>query len=148
MIFGQNSRICPLLVVVAAFGAVLLQSAPAQESSASVQSAVSLAKKVKPSGLAHGGIEPAPFQSDQLVRSLAMNQHALMSAPPRGIVSALANANLPPASPKRFSLPGVSRTNFLAPTMVRPAAWKHFNTPGADASELRSDKHPDLANPK
>jgi hypothetical protein len=148
MIFGQNSRICSLLVVVAAFGALLLQSALAQESSVSVQSAVSLAKRVRPSGLAHGGIQPAPFQSNQLVRSLAMNQHALMSAPPPGIASALANANLPPASPKRFSLPGVSRTNFLAPTTVQPAAWKYFNTPGANASELRSQKHPNLANPK
>jgi hypothetical protein len=146
MIFGENGRI-RVMLAVAVFGPLLVHSAAAQESSASVQSAVSLAKSVNPSGLAHGGVQPAPFQSNKLVRSLAMNQHALMSAPPPGISLALANANLPPTSPRRFSLPGVSKANFLAPTAVQPSAWKYFNTPGANASELRSEKHPNLGNP-
>jgi hypothetical protein len=147
MIFGENSRI-RVLLVVAVFGPLLVHSVAAQEGSASVQSAVSLAKKVKPSGLMDTGVQSAPFQSNQLVRSLAVNQHALMSAPPPGIALAPANAKLPSTSPKRFSLPGVSRTNFLAPTKVDPGAWKYFNTPGANASELRSDKHPNLADPE
>jgi hypothetical protein len=147
MAIGEKSRITRLLVV-AVFGTFLVHSVAAQESSASVQSAGSLAKKLKPSGLDHTGVQIAPFQSNQLVRSLAMNKHALMSAPPPGIASALANANLPSTSPKRFSLPGLSRTNFLAPTTVQPRAWKYFNTPPANASELRSDKHPNLADPE
>jgi hypothetical protein len=147
MVFGEKSRITRLLVV-AVFGALLAHFVAAQESSASGQSAGSLAKKLKPSGLAHTGVQIALFQPNQLVRSLAMNQHSLMSAPPPGIASALANANLPSTSLKRFSLPGVSRTNLLTPTTVQPAAWKYFNTPAASASELRSDKHPNLADPE
>jgi hypothetical protein len=147
MLFAETSRIMRLLVV-ALFGMVLVHSSAAQESSVSVQSADSLAKKLKPSGLVHTGVQIEPFQSNQLVRSLAKNQHALMSTPPPGIASALTNADLPSTSPKRFSVPGVSGTNFLAPTTVQPAAWKYFNTPTASASELRSDKHPNLPNPE
>jgi hypothetical protein len=147
MVFGENSRITRLLVV-AVFGALLVHSVAAQESSAIAQSAVPLAKNVKPSGLGHTDAQLTAFQSSPLVRSLAMNQHALMSEPPPGIALTLANANLPATSPKRFSLPGVSTTNFLAPTTVQPAAWKYFTTPGANASELRSEKHPSLADPE
>lgn len=147
MICGEMSRIMHLLVV-ALFGALLVHSAAAQENSASVQSAEALAKSMKPSDLAHTSVQIAPFQSNHLIPSLAKNQHALMSAPPPGIASGLTNANLPSTSPKRFSLPGVSGTNFLAPTAVLPGAWKYFNTPTASASELRSDKHPNLADPQ
>jgi hypothetical protein len=147
MVFGETSRSMRLLVV-AMFGALLVHSAAAQESSATVQSADSLAKKLKTIGLSSHYVQIAPFQSNHLFRSLAKNQHALMSAPPPGIASGLTNANLPSISPKRFSLPGVSGTNFLAPTAVQPAAWKYFNTPSASASELRTDKHPNLADPQ
>jgi hypothetical protein len=144
MVFGETSRSMRLLVV-AMFGALLVHSAAAQESSATVQSADSLAERIKPIDLAHTSVRIAPFQSNHLIRSLTKNQHALMSAPPRGVASGLTDANLPSTSPKRFSLPGVSGTNLLAPAAVLPAAWKYFNTPPATASELRSDKHPNLA---
>jgi hypothetical protein len=147
MVFGETSRSMRLLVV-AMFGALLVHSAAAQESSATGQSADSLAERMKPIDLAHTSVQIAPFQSNHLIRSLAKNQHALMSAPPRGVASGLTDANLPSTSPKRFSLPGVSGTNFLAPAAVQPAAWKYFNTPSATASELRSDKHPNLADPQ
>lgn len=147
MIFGERSRIIRLLVV-ALFGTLLVHSAAAQESSATVQSADSLTKRMKPSDLAQTGVRITPFQSNHLMRSLAKNQHALMSAPSPGIASGLTNANLPSTSPKRFSLPGVSGTNFLVPTAVHPAAWKYFNAPSVGASELRNDKHPNLADPQ
>lgn len=134
-----------LLLVVAMLSTFLVQTLAAQKSSASVQLAYSLGKRLKPIDLSHSGVQIAPFPSNQLDWSLAKTQHALMSAPRPGIPSALANANLPLTSPKRFSLPGVSSTNFLVPTIVRPTAWKYFNLPGTNASELRSDKHPDLA---
>jgi hypothetical protein len=147
MVFGETSRSMRLLVVVM-FGALLVHSAAAQESSATVQSADSLAEKIKSIDLAHTSVQIAPFQSNHLVRSLAKNQHALMSAPPTGIASGLTNANLPSISPKRFSLLGVSGTNFLAPAAVQPAAWKYFDEPAASASELRTDRHPNLADPQ
>jgi hypothetical protein len=130
------------------FGALLVHSAAAQESSATVQSVDSLTKRMKPIDLAHTSVQIAPFQSNQFIRSLAENQHALLSAPPRGVASVLTGANLPSTSPKRFSVPGVSGTNFLAPAAVQPAAWKYFNISSATASELRSDKHPNLADPQ
>jgi hypothetical protein len=147
MVFGETSRSMRLLVA-AIFGALLVHSAASQESSATVQSADSLAERMKPIDLAHTRVQIASFQSNYLIRSLAKNQHALMSAPPRGVASGLTDANLPSTSPKRFSLSGVSGTNFLAPTAVQPAAWKYFNTPSATAPELRSDKHPNLADPQ
>lgn len=149
MIPGETSRIVRLLVIVL-FGTLLGDSATAQETSASVQSANSLAKNLKPNVLAHTGVQIVPFHSNPFVRSLAKNQHALMSAPPQGIASALTNtnANLSSTSLRRFSLPGVSRTDFLAGTRVEPAAWKRFDTPAVNASELRSNKHPNLARPE
>jgi hypothetical protein len=147
MVFGETSRSMRLLVV-AMFGALLVHSAVAQENSATVQSADSLAEAMKPIDLAHTSVQIAPFQSNHLIRSLAKNQHALMSAPPRSVASGLTDANLPSTSPKRFSLLGVSGTNFLAPSAVQPAAWKYFNKPAASASELRTDRHPNLADPQ
>jgi hypothetical protein len=149
MVFGENSRI-RVLLVVAAFGPLLIHSVTAQESSASVQSAVSLARKVNPIDLMHTGVQLAPFQSNPFVRSLliGMNQHALMFAPPSRIAFEPENAKLPPTSPKRFSLRGVSGANFLVPTKVEAGAWKYFNTPGVNARELHSDKHPNLADPE
>jgi hypothetical protein len=143
MAFGEKNRIMRLLVV-AVFGTLPVHSAAAQQGSAGSQSDISLAKKVTAIGSAPTSVQFAPFQSDQLARSLATNQHALMSAPPPDIASAVAKADLPPTSSKRFSLPGVSRTNFLMPTTVQPATWTYFDTPAANFSGLRSDKHPDL----
>jgi hypothetical protein len=141
MVFGEGNRDTSLLVV-AMLGTLLVHSVIAQESSASVQSAGSLAKMLKPSGLTHSSVLITPFQSNQLIRSLAVNQHALTSAAPRGVAAELATADLPPTSPKRFYFPGVTSTNLLTPTTVRPATWKSVNTSGANASELRSDRHP------
>jgi hypothetical protein len=147
MVFGETSRNMRLLVV-AMFGALLVHSAASQDSSGGAQSVNSLAKKLKTTGLTHTDVQIAPFQSAHLFRSLANSQHALMSVPPPGIVSEMTNADLPSISPKRLSLAGVSGTNFLAPTAVQPAAWKYFNTPSPSASELRTDKHPNLADPQ
>jgi hypothetical protein len=147
MVFGETSRSMRLLVV-AMFGVLLVHSVAAQKSSATIQSADSLAERMKPIDLGHTNVQIAPFQSNHLIRSLAKNQHGLMSAPPRGVASGLTDANLPSTSPKRFSLPGVSGTNFLAPAAVQPVAWKYFSMPSATASELRNDKHPNLTDPQ
>lgn len=141
--FIEMSGIMRLLIV--ALFALLVHSAAAQQSSAPVQSADSLAKKLKPSGLVETGVQISPFQPNRLVRKLANNQHGLMAAPPQDIASSLENANLPSTSPKRFSLPAVSGANFLAPTTVQPAAWRYFSAHAADASDLRSNKHPNMA---
>ena len=142
MVFRKKS-LTRLSFILAMFGALLVHSAAAQES-ASAQSAISMAKRVKPDRLVEAGVESAPIQSNQSAQSFVFKHHALSSAPPVHIASDLANANLPPTSPKRFSLPGISRANFLAATRVRPGAWRYFSTPSVNTSKLRSDKDPDL----
>jgi hypothetical protein len=144
MIFGENSHV-RVLLVVAVFGTLLVHFAAAQQTSTRVQLTDSLVKKLKTSGLAQTGVQVSPFQPDRLARKLASNQQGLMAAPPQSIASSLEKANLPSTSPKRFSLPAVSGANFLSPTTVQPAAWKYFSTHAADAWELRSNKHPNMA---
>lgn len=141
--FVEVSRIMRLLIV-ALLGTLLVHSAAAQQTSTRVQSADSLAKKLKANGLAQTGVQISPFQPNRLARKLANNQHGLMAAPPQGISSSLENASLPSTSPKRFSLPAISGANFLSPTTVRPAAWKYFSTHAADVLELRGNKHPNI----
>jgi hypothetical protein len=133
---------------VALIGALLVHSAPAQEKAGSIQSAEGLAKDLKPVGLHQNGVRIQPVQPNDLARSLSKNQHAMMSLPPAHIVSSLAQASLPPNSPKRFSLRGLSKANFLAPGKVRPADWRHLNLPRVNASELQNDKRPNVALPE
>jgi hypothetical protein len=144
MMFVNMCRIMRLLSV-ALVGALLVHSATAQQTSTRVQPADSLAKKLKTSGLARTDVRISPFQPNRLTRKLANNHHALMAAPPQNIASSLEHANLPSTSPKRFSLPAVSRANFLSPTTVQPAAWKYFSTHAADVSQLRNNKQPKIA---
>ena len=142
--FLDMSRIVRLLIV-ALLSALLVHSATAQQTSTGVQPTDSLAMKLKASGLAQTDVRISLFQPNRLARELANNHHAFMAAPPQNIASSLENANLPSTSPKRFSLPAVSGANFLSPTRVQPAAWKYFSTQAANVSELRNNKHPNIA---
>jgi hypothetical protein len=142
--FLDMSRIVRLLIV-ALLSTLLVHSATAQQTSTRVQPTDSLAMKLKASGLAQTDVRISPFQPNRLARKLANNHHAFMAAPPQNIASSLENASLPSTSPKRFSMPAVSEANFLSPTTVRPAAWKYFSTHAANVSELRNNKHPNIA---
>jgi hypothetical protein len=133
-----------LSLALAVFGTLLVRSAAAQESSGTSQSTISFAKDVRLSGLTQAGMHSVSFQSNQMMRSLAVNHHALSSAPPADIASVLASAKLPSASLKRFSVPGISKANFLTRTTLQPAFWRYFSTPGVDTSRLRGDKPPGL----
>lgn len=147
MISREMCRIIRL-VVTAVFGALLIHSAAAQEKTGSIQSAEALAKNLKPGGLTQTGIHIQPVQPNDLARSLSENQHAMLSPPPLRIVSSLANASLPASSRKRFSLPGISKADFLAPTRVKPTDWQHLNLPKVNASELQNEKRPNVALPE
>lgn len=142
--FLDMNRIVRLLIVTL-LSALLVHSATAQQTSTRVQPTDSLATKLEASGLAQTDVRISPFQPNRLARKLANNHHAFMAAPPQNIASSLENANLPSTSPKRFSLPAVSGGNFLSPTTVQPAAWKYFSTHAANVSELRNNKHPNIA---
>lgn len=146
MMFAEMCRIMRLLGV-ALVGALLVHSAAAQETTGSIQSAEALAKDLKPGGLTQTGVRIQPVQPNDLARSLSKNQHGMMSPPPARIVSSLADASLPASSPKRFSLQGISKADFLAPTRVRPTNWQHLNLPRVNPSELQNDKRPNVALP-
>lgn len=133
---------------LALVGAVMIHSAAAQEKTGSIQSAESLAKDLRPAALTQTDLRIQPVQPNDLVRSLSKNWHAMMSPPPASIFSSIAEASLPSSSPKRFSLPGISKLNFLAPTRVRQTDWQQLNLPKVNPSELRNDKHPNLALPE
>jgi hypothetical protein len=143
MMSVEMSRMMRLLGV-ALIGALLGHSAAAQEKTGSIESAEALAKDLKPVGLTQAGVRIQPVQPNNLARSLSKNQHAMMSPPPPRIVSSLVDANLPPSSPKRFSLRGISKGDFLAPTRVRPTDWQHLNLPSVNGSELQNDKDPNV----
>lgn len=147
MISREMRRITRLLVI-AVFGALLISSAAAQEKTGSIQSAEALAKDLKTAGLTQTGVRIQPIQPNDLARSLSKNQHAMMSPPPPRIVSSLVDASLPASSPKRFSLRGISKADFLAPTRVRPTDWQHLKLPRVNASELQNDKRPKVALPE
>jgi len=136
------------LPVVALIGALLVHSAAAQEKTGSIQSAEALAKDLKPIELTQAGVRIQPVQPNDLARSLAKDRRAIMSPPRPDIVSPLAQASLPPNSPKKFSLRGISKANFLAPTKVRPADWQHLDLPRVNASELQNGKRPNVALPE
>ena len=145
--FFEECRITRLLGIVLA-GALLVHSAAAQQTTGSIQSAKALAKGLKPAGSTQTGVRIRPVQPNGLARSLSKNQHAMMSPPPAYIVSSLADASLPASSPKRFSLQGIAKADFLAPTRVRPTDWQHLNLPRVNASELQNDKHPNVSLPE
>lgn len=145
--FFEMCRITRLLGVVLV-GALLVHSAVAQEKTGSIQSAEALAKDLKPAGITQNNVRIQPVQPNDLVRTLSKNQHAMMSPPPAHIASSLADASLPASSPKRFSLQGIAKADFLAPTRVRPTDWQHLNLPSVNASELRNDKHPNVSLPE
>jgi len=133
---------------VALIGALLVHSAPAQEKAGSIQSAEALAKDLKPAALTQTGVVIQPVQPSDLGRWLSKNQHAMMSPPPTRILSSFAESSLPSSSPKRFSLPGISKASFLTPTRVRPTDWQNFKLPKVNASELQNDKHPNVSLPE
>jgi hypothetical protein len=147
MMFVEMCRIMRLLGV-ALVGALLVHPAAAQEKTGSIQSAEAVAKDLKPGGLTQTGVRIQPVQPNDLARWLSKNQHAMMSPPPARIVSSLADASLPASSPKRFSLRGIFKADFLAPTRVRPTDWQHLNLPRVNASELQNDKRPKVALPE
>ena len=147
MMFVEMCRMMRL-PAVALIGALLVHSAAAQEKTGSIQSAEALAKDLKPVELTQTGIRIQPVQPNDLARSLSKDQRAIMSPPRPDIVSSLAEAKLPPNSPKKFSLRGISKANFLAPTKVQPADWQHLNLPKVNASELQNEKRPSVALPE
>jgi hypothetical protein len=147
MIPSEMCRITRWLVI-AVFGTLLIHSAAAQQKTGSVQSAEAVAKNLKPGGVAQTGVRIQPVQLSDLARSLSKNEHAMMSPPPPRIVSSLEEASLPASSPKRFSLRGLSKVDFLAPTRVRPTDWQHSNWPKLNASELQNDKRPNVVLPE
>ena len=137
------------LLGVALIGALLLvNSAAAQEKTGSIQSAEALAKDLKPAALTQTGVRIQAVQPSDLGRWLSKNQHAMMSPPPIRIVSSLGEGSLPSSSPKRFSLPGISKASFLAPTRVRPTDWQRLKLPKVNASGLQNDKHPNVSLPE
>lgn len=145
--FFETCRITRLLGV-ALVGALLVHSAVAQEKTGSIQSAEAFAKDLKPVGITQNNVRIQPVQPNELVRTLSKNQHAMMSPPPAHIASSLADASLPASSPKRFSLQGIAKADFLAATRVRPTDWQHLNLPRVNASELQNDKHPNVSRPE
>lgn len=147
MMFIEMCRVMRLLGL-ALIGALLAHCAAAQEKTGSVQSAEALVKDLRPAALTQTGVRIRPVQPSDLGRWLSKNQHAMMSPPPTRIVSSLAESSLPSGSPKRFSLPGISKASFLTPTRVRPTDWQKFKLPKVNASELQNDKHPNVSMPE
>jgi hypothetical protein len=145
MILGEVRRFIRL-TIIAVFGALVIHSVAAQQDSTNFQSAESLAKKLKQAGLTSSGVQ---IQPTDFVRSLSKNyQHAMMSTPPSFAALALTDADLPTTSFKQMSMKGIFKVDLLAPTKVRPTEWKHLTPHGVNASQLWSDKHPDLGPPK
>jgi hypothetical protein len=140
---SRPDKVWILLSNVLAVYSVFLQPAAAQESSGSLQAAISLAQKVTVLKASPWRTEPTILGSHYLLQAFANNQHAL-SAPPAGIVSMLANAKLPVASPRQFGLPDLSKTRLLAPARIQQEKWQVLKIPPINTSKLFGEKHSDL----
>jgi len=122
------NKVWIVLLSALAASSIFLQptAAAAQESSGRLQTAVSVAQKVTAFRPSEWRTEPTISDSNNLLRTLANNHHAL-SASPLGIVSMLANAKLPVAPPKQLGLPDLSKTKFLVPAVIQQEKWQVLN---------------------